>query len=254
MTQGSSHPSPFDTPQHCRSEFFPRRQSFTSRVRRVRSALGSRQRFAPLHATEYRAILHGPCQARLRGTRVVTVTRRGSCLGSRYAICRASAMEHVWTQAAAVAEIALRLFAALATGALIGWDREREDKPAGLRTHLLVALGSACFTLLGFRVGEHLESQAAIALDPTRVLQGLIGGIGFLGAGAIIRDGASVSGLTTAASVWIVGALGAACGVGAFSLALLTAALAFLVLRLVRKLPIERAAERERKRPPEPEA
>jgi len=143
-------------------------------------------------------------------------------------------MDVTLTKGASVTEVALRLFVAIAIGGLIGWERERADKPAGLRTHMLVALGSASFTLLGFEVGDHLAPKTGEGFDPTRVLQGVIGGIGFLGAGAIIQNRGHVSGITTAASVWVAGALGSAAGVGAYVLAVFTAAMAFAVLRLVR--------------------
>jgi len=143
-------------------------------------------------------------------------------------------MDATLTKGASVTEVALRLLVAIAIGGLIGWDRERADKPAGLRTHMLVALGSASFTLLGFEVGDHLAPKTGEGFDPTRVLQGVIGGIGFLGAGAIIQNRGHVSGITTAASVWVAGALGSAAGVGAYVLAVFTAVLAFGVLRLVR--------------------
>jgi len=143
-------------------------------------------------------------------------------------------MDIVWTKGASVTEVALRLLVAIAIGALIGWDRERADKPAGLRTHMLVALGSASFTLLGFEVGDHLAPKTGDGFDPTRVLQGVIGGIGFLGAGAIIQNRGHVSGITTAASVWVAGALGSAAGVGAYVLAVFTSLMAFGILRFVR--------------------
>jgi putative Mg2+ transporter-C (MgtC) family protein len=133
-------------------------------------------------------------------------------------------------------EVALRLGVAILIGGLIGYDRERSEKPAGLRTHMLVALGSASFTLLGFEVGAHLSPRTGEGFDPTRVLQGVIGGIGFLGAGAIIRSQGQVSGITTAASVWVAGALGAAAGVGAYVLAGFTTAAAFVTLSWVVKL------------------
>lgn len=140
------------------------------------------------------------------------------------------------TKGASIGEVAIRLLVAILIGGLIGWDRERLDKPAGLRTHMLVALGSASFTLLGFEVGAHLSPRTGEGFDPTRVLQGVIGGIGFLGAGAIIQNRGQVSGITTAASVWVSGALGAAAGVGAYVLAGMTTALAFGILFLLAKL------------------
>jgi putative Mg2+ transporter-C (MgtC) family protein len=138
-----------------------------------------------------------------------------------------------FSKGASIAEVVLRLFVAVLVGGLLGWDRQRQDKPAGLRTHMLVALGSASFTLLGFEVGAHLSPRTGDGFDPTRVLQGVIGGIGFLGAGAIIQDRGQVSGITTAASVWVAGALGAAAGVGAHVLAVITALFALAILMAV---------------------
>lgn len=140
------------------------------------------------------------------------------------------------TQGASIAEVAIRLVVAALIGGVIGWDRERSEKPAGIRTHMLVSLGSASFTLLGFEVGLHLSSRSDEDFDPTRVLQGVVGGIGFLGAGAIIQNRGQVSGITTAASVWVAGALGAAAGVGAYVLALGTALLALIILMSAGKL------------------
>jgi putative Mg2+ transporter-C (MgtC) family protein len=143
------------------------------------------------------------------------------------------------TQGASVSEVSLRLLVAVLIGGLIGWDRQRQDKPAGLRTHMLVSLGAASFTLLGFEVGAHLSPRTGEGFDPTRVLQGVIGGIGFLGAGSIIQQGGKVSGITTAASVWVSGALGAAAGVGAYVLAGATAILAFVILAVVARLDVK---------------
>jgi putative Mg2+ transporter-C (MgtC) family protein len=95
---------------------------------------------------------------------------------------------------------------------------------------MLVALGSCTFTLLGFEVSGHIAARNNDDFDPTRVLQGVVGGIGFLGAGTIIQSRGHVSGVTTAASVWVAGALGAAAGVGAFVLVLASTVATFLVL------------------------
>lgn len=132
--------------------------------------------------------------------------------------------------------IALRLLVASAIGALVGWDRQRMDKPAGLRTHMLVALGSASFVLLGFEVAERLAEVSGREFDPTRVLQGVIGGIGFLGAGSIIKGKGRVSGVTTAASVWVCGSLGAAVGMGAYVVALIAATITLVTLAALGKL------------------
>jgi putative Mg2+ transporter-C (MgtC) family protein len=137
------------------------------------------------------------------------------------------------TKGASLTEVLVRLLVAVVAGGLIGWDRERLDKPAGLRTHMLVALGSCSFTLLGFEVSAHFAQRNASAFDPTRVLQGVVGGIGFLGAGTIIQSRGRVSGITTAASVWVAGALGAAAGVGAYVLTAATAVFAFAILTAI---------------------
>jgi putative Mg2+ transporter-C (MgtC) family protein len=123
-----------------------------------------------------------------------------------------------------------RLVLAVVLGGMLGWDRERRDKPAGLRTHMLVSLGSASF--VGLTVDLQTDTGGPV-IDPTRVLQGVVGGLGFLGAGTIIHGRGQVSGLTTAASVWVVGAVGAAAGLGAYVLAVSTAVLALPVLSLL---------------------
>jgi putative Mg2+ transporter-C (MgtC) family protein len=134
-------------------------------------------------------------------------------------------------------EILERLLASLLAGAVIGWERERKNKPAGLRTHMLVTLGSATFCVMAFEVGAALSDRyGERGVDPMRVLDGVVGGIGFLGAGSIIQARGRVQGITTAAGVWMAGALGAACGVGAYKLAALSTVLAFLVLTVLAKV------------------
>jgi putative Mg2+ transporter-C (MgtC) family protein len=127
-------------------------------------------------------------------------------------------------------EIAIRVGAALVCGALVGLERERKHRPAGFRTMILISLGSCGFVLIGHETIAHLASVAdqSGAIPPgmpapgqaeiSRVLQGLIGGIGFLGAGAVIQNKRAVRGITTAAAVWVVAALGAACGLGLYAL------------------------------------
>ena len=132
----------------------------------------------------------------------------------------------------------LRLLVAALIGGILGFDRERKDKPAGLRTHMLVSLGSATFVLLGFEMSAEFSKQGEPALDPTRVLQGVVGGIGFLGAGSIIQARGQVSGVTTAASVWMAGALGSAAGIGAHAIALAATLLAVVILSALRRLEI----------------
>lgn len=122
-------------------------------------------------------------------------------------------------------ETIARLGLALLLGAALGWDRERNQKPAGLRTHMLVALGAAAFTILGIKLVTQ-ESNTDLA----RVISGVIGGIGFLGAGAIIQSRGDVQGMTTAAGIWATAALGVACGLGEYVLAIVVGVLAFGVL------------------------
>jgi putative Mg2+ transporter-C (MgtC) family protein len=127
-------------------------------------------------------------------------------------------------------ELLLRLALAGALGGAIGLERELREREAGLRTHLLVALGSALFTIVG------AYGFGSIRTDPTRIAAQIVTGIGFLGAGAIIRQGFSVRGLTTAATLWVVAAVGLAAGAGYYSAALITTALVLLALGPLRIL------------------
>ena len=120
-----------------------------------------------------------------------------------------------------------RLLVAAVLGAVIGIERELHDHPAGVRTHLLVALGSALFTVLSI-VG--FPSADGTATDPSRVAAQIVTGIGFLGAGAIIKYGPSVRGLTTAASLWAAAAIGMAAGAGLPFLGIATTVIVFLSL------------------------
>ena len=123
-------------------------------------------------------------------------------------------------------DVFLRLGAAILVGAVIGFDREIRNKPAGLRTITLVSLGSAVFTLTAF------DPDRAVTDATSRVIQGIVTGIGFLGAGTIIRGQTeqSVRGLTTAASIWLAAALGIACAMAYWALVLSASALGLLVL------------------------
>lgn len=135
-------------------------------------------------------------------------------------------------------ESLLRLALAAVLGGMIGTERELREREAGLRTHLLVALGSALFTIVG-AYGFHafLASGASVVrADPTRIAAQIVTGIGFLGAGAIIRQGFSVRGLTTAATLWVVAAVGLAAGAGYYSAAVITTALVLLALYPLRIL------------------
>jgi putative Mg2+ transporter-C (MgtC) family protein len=135
-------------------------------------------------------------------------------------------------------EVLLRLALAAALGAAVGVEREIREREAGFRTHLLVALGSALFTIVS-AYGFHafLNSGASVVrADPTRIAAQIVTGIGFLGAGAIIRQGLSVRGLTTAATLWVVAAIGMAVGAGYYSGALITTAIVLLALWPLRLL------------------
>jgi len=128
--------------------------------------------------------------------------------------------------------VLLRLVVAAALGAAIGFERELRDREAGMRTHLLVALGSCLFTLVSaYGFSEFLvQGGAVVRADPSRIAAQIVTGIGFLGAGAIIREGLSVRGLTTAASLWIVAAIGMAAGAGYYEAAIAATALTLLAL------------------------
>jgi putative Mg2+ transporter-C (MgtC) family protein len=121
-------------------------------------------------------------------------------------------------------EILLRVVLAGVFGGAIGAEREIREREAGLRTHMLVSIGAALFTLVsayGFS-DFTFSARSGITYDPTRIAAQIVTGIGFLGAGAIIRQGLSVRGLTTAASLWVVAAIGLATGAGYYSAAFIT--------------------------------
>lgn len=130
-----------------------------------------------------------------------------------------------------VTRIMTRLLLAGLLGGLLGYEREHKGKAAGIRTHMLVAMGAALFVLVP-------ELGGMTVADMSRVIQGVVTGIGFLGAGAIIkhRDEEDVQGLTTAAGIWMTAAIGVACGLGRETTALLSALLALAVLALLPRL------------------
>lgn len=130
----------------------------------------------------------------------------------------------------------LRLLTAMLLGAAIGWERESRDAEAGLRTHMLVALGSAFFVIVPAEAGVPLPQRAI-------VIQGLLAGIGFLGAGAVLKNSAEgrIHGLTTAASIWATAAVGVAVGFGLQGTAVIATILILVVLALLRALPTQRS-------------
>jgi putative Mg2+ transporter-C (MgtC) family protein len=141
-------------------------------------------------------------------------------------------------------DIVLRLGVAAGLGAAIGVERELRDREAGVRTHLLVCLGSALFTIVSAYGFREFTAEGA-TVDPTRIAAQIVTGIGFLGAGAIIREGLSVRGLTTAGSLWIVAAIGMAAGAGYYWPAVVGAALTVFALGPLRMLAYQ-AVERFR--------
>ena len=155
-----------------------------------------------------------------------------------------------------LAELTLRIGLAALLGAAIGLERELREREAGLRTHLLVSLGAALFTLVSAYAWTdwRFSTPAGIVFDPTRVAAQIVTGVGFLGAGAIIRQGLTVRGLTTAATLWAVAAIGMAVGAGYYWAAILTTAVVILSLWPLRILAFKVSARfRPEERPLEVE-
>jgi putative Mg2+ transporter-C (MgtC) family protein len=147
-------------------------------------------------------------------------------------------------------ELLLRLGLAFVAGALVGLEREHRKKPAGLRTHMLVAGGAAMFTLASLTMG----AEAGVVNDPTRIAAQVVTGVGFLGAGAIFRSSSGIVGLTTAATIWVAAALGMLCGGGNYLLAISATVLTVVVLRLPADWPPgQKAAPTHQSAPPDSE-
>src|SRR5437867_1184032 len=138
-------------------------------------------------------------------------------------------MANLWS------EDVVPMLVSMAFGTLLGWERQADRKPAGLRTHTLVCLGSTLFV----RTAHYAVLAAGSrTFDPTRIIHGIVTGIGFLGAGTILRHEGVVMGITTAATIWVVAAIGAAVGVHAYGLAAVATVLALIVLRLYVKVDV----------------
>lgn len=149
-------------------------------------------------------------------------------------------------------QIICRLVIALFLGGAIGFDREVKNRPAGLRTHMLIALAAAIFSITTLEIIANLEKTGHTA-DPIRAIEAVTAGVAFLAAGSIIQSRAQISGLTTGASMWLAGAIGVACGFGFFSIAVLATALALIILVWLQNLsqkinasapPVHQAAEK----------
>lgn len=119
-------------------------------------------------------------------------------------------------------ETMVRILLAIALGGVIGFEREIKHRPAGLRTHILVSLGAAVFTLISI----------SFAVDPARIAAAIVTGIGFLGAGSIISTRGHMHGITTAATLWIVASIGLSVGVGQYWIAIISTALVFAILQI----------------------
>jgi len=135
--------------------------------------------------------------------------------------------------------ILMRLAVAAGLGAIIGFEREIKDHAAGLRTHILIALAAALFTILTFEIYHTLEvpqGQQGPQADPIRAVEAVTAGIAFLGAGAIFRGGASVHGLTTAAGMWLAGAVGVSAALGYYLIAACVSLLAIVVLWMLKAI------------------
>ena len=155
-------------------------------------------------------------------------------------------MDRLWNLSIPLSDALVRLGAALLVGFAIGLDREWRNRPAGLRTHMMVSLAAAVFTLVAFDIDALVLERDGGVTDPLRLLEAITAGVAFLAAGNIIRSGAGVEGLTTAAGLWLAGAMGLACGRGLFGLAALATVLAVFVLVGLRLLerPLNRGAAR----------
>jgi len=128
-------------------------------------------------------------------------------------------------------DILVRLVMAAGLAMLLGLERELRGKPAGLRSHMLVSVGASAFILIGLHIlMTTAEGDPSARIDPSRIVEGVIGGIGFLGAGCIIQSRGSVQGITTGASIWISGAIGVACGLGTLVLASMVTVLALIIV------------------------
>ncbi|WP_245960809.1 MgtC/SapB family protein [Wenzhouxiangella sediminis] len=128
-------------------------------------------------------------------------------------------------------DMVIRLLAAAGFASVIGLERELNKRPAGLRTHMLVSLGAAAFLLVGYEIlFATATGDPSAQIDPTRIVEGVIGGIGFLGAGSIIQARGDVHGITTGAAIWIAGAIGVACATGNLILAAMLTGISLVIV------------------------
>lgn len=131
-------------------------------------------------------------------------------------------------------EAVLRIGAAILAGSLLGF--ERRDKPAGFRTHALVSLGACLFMLASLLLGQEAAAAGNAVYDPSRIASTIVQGVGFIAAGVIFSAGTRITGLTTAASLWVTAGIGLLVGAGFYAVAAIGAAAAFIVLELFEQL------------------
>ncbi len=129
----------------------------------------------------------------------------------------------------------LRMFAALIFGGMIGLEREADNHPAGLRTHIMITLAACLFALIAFELMGATDRES-VQFDPLRLIEAVTAGVAFLAAGSIITSRGKVKGLTTGASMWLAGAVGLACGTGRLMLALQATIMTLIVLWLLSKI------------------
>ena len=149
-------------------------------------------------------------------------------------------MNHIFNTVAADGAFAIRLLVAMLLGALVGIERQTRGRAAGLRTNILVCLGSAAIIMVFQKLSMDLNLDAAsiVRMDPARAAAGVITGIGFLGAGTIIKTKDFIRGLTTAASIWVVSAIGVTVGLGEYAIASILTLLVLIALYALHRLPI----------------
>src|SRR5688572_10182300 len=146
----------------------------------------------------------------------------------------------------------LRTLMAVVVGCLIGLDRELRNKPAGMRTHILISLAAVLFTLITFELHvQFAGDEGHQTADPVRIIEAVTAGFAFLAAGAIIQSRGSVQGLTTGANMWLAGALGVACGAGYYAIAGIATGFAIVVLVVLGRL--ERKLQKRRQRESKPD-
>lgn len=134
-------------------------------------------------------------------------------------------------------QVMLRIGAACLLGAILGLEREVRERPAGLRTFMIVSLAACLFTIIALEISYLLDSpedQSSIRPDPLRIIEAITAGVAFIAAGAIIRTGKRLEGLTTGAGMWLAGAIGLACGAGFLAIATLVSILALIIMIALR--------------------